>query len=893
MLEKDNSLITRFSKFFITNFRVTILLFLSIVLLGAASYTTFLQREGFPPVEFPVGVVTVPYFVGDAKTVNNEVTKPVESSISDVEEIQEVRSSTSDNFAMFQIEFKKGTTSEEGIDLVKQELTLEASLPDNVEPNYLAIDAGTVDGENDLLFTVSADRPIKEIQEKASFIANEINDNPDIVSAEVQELISLQTNPQTGENIDYQSDYNRVVYRENGELISHNAVAIGVTKKDNVGIIDFSDELRDEIDKLKEEGSLDGYNVEYGGDISVYVRDQINSLESNALSGFLVVILVLFFLVNWRASIVTALFIPTVLAATFIALFATGVTLNTITLFSLILVLGLFVDDAIVVVEAIDYQKKHGKKGVKAVMAAINSIGVADVSGTITTIFVFAPLLFITGVLGDFIRLIPITVIIALALSLLIALSIIPYLSNLIISPSNGGGEKDGWRRYLDIFLYGVPRFVSRLGENVSGFVRFYLSNKIYAFVVLTITTLLIVVGGYFASQLEFSVFPTPKDANEMAVNVTYPPGTSVQEAEQKVIEVENVIKNELDEDLESINYYSGDASSASLNVLLSDMDERDPSAIDFKGALENEFKDLEGVSAKVSISSAGPPEENYQFSMQVFAQDPETLEKVTSDIRDYVQELGLSEGEVIEAVVLRLDEIAKIDGKRYAQVSAKVSDPDNTAISLEIRDQIQSEFDAERLEGYGLDEEALSFDFGQESDNIDSFNSTLFFQAVSLLLMYALLVFQYNSFSQPLLIFMAIPLSFPGLFPGLYFTNNPMSFFVLLGITGLIGIVVNNTIMLVDFANQARAEGKGIVDSISEAVSIRFRPLVTTSITTIAGVLPLAIAEPFWEPLVLSIVFGLMASTTLVILVFPLFYALVEKARMIVRRQVRKLVKS
>lgn len=380
---------------------------------------------------------------------------------------------------------------------------------------------------------------------------------------------------------------------------------------------------------------------------------------------------------------------------------------------------------------------------------------------------------------------------------------------------------------------------------------------------------------------MRFSVFPSPKDADEINLSLSFPPGVSVEQAQEISTEVENKVLEELGDNIERVSYFNANNENASLSITLTQMEDRDISARELVDKINNSLLDYDNARVKAFIQSAGPPPADYQFTMQIFAKDQEILKNLSEDISEYIRQIDLEgDAEVTEVATSNLSNVSKIDGKRYAEVRAKVSEPDNTALALEIEDKVKEEYNDEKLSEYGLDTDALSFDFGQESDNIASFNSLLFFQAVSLILMYGLLVFQYNSFSQPLLIFLAIPLSFPGLFPGLYLNNNAMSFFVLLGITGLIGIVVNNSIMLVDFANQARAEGKGIVESISEAVRIRFRPLITTSITTIVGVLPLALTDPFWEPLILSIVFGLIASTTLVIFAFPSFYAIVEYLR-------------
>ena len=112
-----------------------------------------------------------------------------------------------------------------------------------------------------------------------------------------------------------------------------------------------------------------------------------------------------------------------------------------------------------------------------------------------------------------------------------------------------------------------------------------------------------------------------------------------------------------------------------------------------------------------------------------------------------------------------------------------------------------------------------------------------------------------------------------------------------MLGLIGLVGIVVNNSIMLLDFINHARKEGKGIADSAAQAVRIRFRPILTTSTTTIAGLFPLAISDPFWEGLSYSIIFGLISSSILVLLVFPAYYAVVEKVRLLVHAVAKKLL--
>ena len=154
----------------------------------------------------------------------------------------------------------------------------------------------------------------------------------------------------------------------------------------------------------------------------------------------------------------------------------------------------------------------------------------------------------------------------------------------------------------------------------------------------------------------------------------------------------------------------------------------------------------------------------------------------------------------------------------------------------------------------------------------------------VAMLLVVGLLILQFRSVVQPLLIILAIPFSLFGVFTALSLTDNPLSFFVFVGLIALIGVVVNNTILLIDAANQGRRAGLRPGEAIGQAVTRRFRPLVATTLTTVVGLLPLALSDPFWEALSFTLIGGLLSSTFLVLLTFPVFYLAVEKVRTPIR---------
>jgi multidrug efflux pump subunit AcrB len=142
---------------------------------------------------------------------------------------------------------------------------------------------------------------------------------------------------------------------------------------------------------------------------------------------------------------------------------------------------------------------------------------------------------------------------------------------------------------------------------------------------------------------------------------------------------------------------------------------------------------------------------------------------------------------------------------------------------------------------------------------------------------------------SQALLIFLAIPFSFFGVFALLTATDNPLSFLVTVGFIALIGVAVNNTILLVDAANRARDAGATAGEAIQEAVTRRFRPLVATTLTTVVGLLPLSLSDPFWESLGFTLIGGLVSSTALVLVAFPSFYLALEGVRTPLRNAVRR----
>lgn len=891
--------LTRVSLFFVNKWRISLLLAIGLIVLGVFSFTTFLKREGFPTIEVPLAVIQTPYFVDDKALVDREITKTIEESISNITEIESIISTTADNFSNITVQFKGDINSKDGAELLKDAVA-EATLPEKAKPNFLTFNAGSLDNENDLVFSlVGDDKSITDLQNKADFLSKELESVSSVVKTNVIDLQELQTNPITGQSNIEQVKFARSAYRdEDNKLVFKDAILIGAIREQNIGTVEFSKAIQDKIQTIKDDGNLDGYNVVFGGgDSSGSLIQQLSVLQQSAITGLLAVMTVLFLIVNWRASFIIALFIPISICFTLIGLYLIGYSLNTLSLFGLILVIGLIADDAILVIDAIDSSRKAGYKGKKAVIHAINTVGLADVSGTLTTILAFAPLAAVSGILGEFIRLIPITVILTLTLSLIIGLTLVPFFANYILphyeAETGIKPNRKGLSKILYNILYFIPRIVDLVNLQVYRFIHWYLDNIWRSITVFVVTIGLIAGGFVLAGQLEFSIFAPAKDTNQISITTSLPNNQNLDKAKEVIKEIENIIKDTNADYIEDITYFNTDAQGSLMFVSLTPLNERDKTAPAIVTELQDKIDDnskLKDSRTIVQQAGAGPPTDEYQITLQIFSDDQKTLENTTKEVLDFTKDIELADGDIKDVIVSNLDTISKKDGRRYAAVKVAVSDGENTALVLEAQTAIKDKFETDEFrDKYNLEKDAVAFDLGQQGENLESFNSAIFALILAIIIMYVLLVLQFNSLSQPFLILVAVPFSFPGLFLGLYLTDNPLSFFSMIGITGLVGIVVNNTILLLDYANVIREETGSIKEAISEAIKYRFRALITTTLSTLVGILPLAFTDPFWEGLAYALVFGLASSTILVVFAYPVFYAMLEHSRRFVWRNVFK----
>lgn len=881
-------MLSRIAQFFARQSLVTLILWVGLFAFGTVSYLSLLPREGFPAVDIPVAVANGVWFVDDVELVDDTI-DPLGAELGERPEVSTVTTIARDSTFTVITEFEDGVTSNEGAAIVDD--VFAGALPTQVDFSSEPVDAARFLNEFDLLVGVYGDgsTTTQQLEDAAGDLVPFLEDHGDVERVEVVDLTDRGVDPATGDEVERVARFNQLsIETGDDDLELVPSIAVGVVAADGVDSLGIRDAVDGALAAADDADALPaGFESRVAIDQATQIRQQISSLQSNVLTGVVAVALIALILISWRASIITAVFLITVIAVTMGVLWLIGITLSTISLFGVILALGLFVDDSIVITEAIDAFRDDDRGPIEVIGTAVKRVGSASVSGTITTLLVFAPMLAISGILGDFIRILPISVMVALTVSLVLSLIIIPFAArHLVLSVPKKKGRVARLQDRVADALAGLPARQGRSGIAI-GMAGFLFS------IVLTGIGLFV-----FAPQVGFNIFPPQKDSNFVAAEFTFDPGTTVEEAEAIARSVNQAAADALGDDLEEAYTYVGSARAASSQFELSPMDGR-PKAPDLVDDVLQPIGDrVEGARVVFNQLSAGPPELLFPFQMQVFGSDDDALIAGAEAIRDAIDgaEVERPNGTtftVIESQITLTDSITRLDGRRYVEVQARFDADDVTTVTAETQAFIEDRFDEERLAELGLEPDALGFDFGLESDNQESFSSLPRAFIIALGAMFVLLVVQFRSSIQWLLVFLAIPFSFFGVFGGLLLTNNQISFFVMLGLLGLIGIAVNNTILLTDFANQERDAGATRQEAIREAVRRRFRPLVATTLTTVAGVLPLALSDPFWEALGFTIIFGLLSSTLLVIVSFPYYYLAFEWLRDKVRTPWRREVGS
>jgi multidrug efflux pump subunit AcrB len=643
--------------------------------------------------------------------------------------------------------------------------------------------------------------------------------------------------------------------------------------------------------------------------------------------------------------------------------------LSNVALFALILVLGLVVDGAIVVGEAIHTERERGTKPAAAAKAAIGRVGAPVISADLTTIAAFVPMLLMVGIMGQFMSVLPKVVVFALIGSV--------FVDHLLLPAAAARFPQLRRRRRRWLAPDGLPWFspelprVRRLYERVLELALAHRSAAVAAAAGAFALALLL-----FTSGTIRSIFLPTIDRGRFTLNYELPLGTGIDETSR----VGQLLAREVGAlpELDSYVLTTGDTGALAaqqreggqvgpqygrLTVELVDLAARERSQADVIAELRERTARYAGVAIDFEELGEGPPT-GAALAIRVKGETLDDLASIAAaverrlvtlpgaqDVRvDYdrskpeirvnldrpraAAEFGISPDRVSGALLTAFYglEVGRmwLDGERvdirlkappaYAHTLDNVRalplrarhgeivplgelaevDLDfahdaifrhDTLRSVTVRADVAEGFSSVALEEAARSALAtlplpmeVSLEFGGESEERDRSYASLWGALKwGLLLIYVIIAIQFNSLLQPVIVVLSIPLAIVGVSLGLLVTGTPFSFIVFIGVVSLTGIVVNSGIVMIDAMNKKRRAGMPTGDAIRAASIERFRPVLLTAITTIAGLLPLTLnvteGGEFWAPLGIAIISGLLVSTLLTLFLVPVLYSLLESA--------------
>ena len=1027
-------------RFSINNPLIVNLLLVLIALSGVFAWQA-MPQEMFPMVEQDKVRISTLFEGASPEEVERQVTLPIEQEFDGHADIETIISSSSEGLSTILIELKSGSDVDEFIrdadavlarikDLPQQVETpelvrLETRFPvismslygelsrgelyaiaERVKRQLMQLDnvasVGTAgDREWELWVVVDPERlavrgvTLNEV--KQALLAN-LRDLPggSIRAAEGDILlrgigthpepdaianISLRTNAQGGRltlgqvaKVERRLEEARTLGRFNGQP----SVNLTINKSASGSTIDVALKVREMADTLRAE-LPSSVSVGLFSDLSIYVKNRLDTVKSSGLIGLALVLLSLYLFLSFRVALVTALGIPVAFLIATILIQQAGYTINMVSLFAFLIALGMIVDDAIIVNENIYRHMERGMPPREAAMQGAREVFWPVVASTSTTVAAFLPMYAIGGTMGAFIAVIPAVVTFSLLGSLWEAFVVLPSHATELLRPSPKRRGRINWGALLE-------RYTRSLEWSLRN--RYFVVLATVAVLVLTLTLA--------ATRLPFQMFGHAA-AGQFFVNVEAPRTNTLDDTAQLAARMEQAIFAELNEDELSslltnvgVTFVSFNRVKLGSNQVQMIIDLKPPAPASFverwvtplvnfkfgwEGTRERDTElvinavreRLAGISGieRLSILRAqgGPGGADIEIGINgpdvrqlsaIAEEMSDTLRRLpgTHDVNHNMEEgkleyryslnergrlLGLTQaqladavragfqglellyvnwgdkriplrviypeqlredaqslqqlritlaggdsvylGDVADIVVDRgLSSISRRDQRRLVTVTAEVDAEVNTA--LQVTEMVQQQYAdfSERYPGYEL------LWLGEKKETSESMADMFKAMLLALLVIFFILAALFKSLLDPLVVMFSIPFGIIGVVFGHFLFDYHMQFLSVVGFLALSGIVVNDSLILIDFAKRRRAEGMGREASLIEAGRVRARPILLTTITTFLGVSPLIFfatgQTAFLSPMAVSLGFGLLFATVLILLTLPCFYLIADDLR-------------
>ena len=1037
------------------------ILMVLILVFGWTSYNG-LPREAAPEVIIPWVIVATPYVGVSPVDIEGLITQPLERALKGLKDVKQITSVSKEGLSTIRVEFNTGVDIDEALRRVRDKVNstrpqlpndildpvvseinisefpimfvnvggdvglarlkkISEDLRDRIEaiPGVLRADiSGGLEPEVQVnvdvyrmnAYQVSFDDVANAIRgENLSIPGGSIDTKEKSLTIrvpgefkEVKPLQDIVLKIQNGKPI-YLRDVATVSYsfedrQTYARLNKTEVVSLAVRKRAGENLLRIADEVK-RIVKEEQERLPQGIKLDVSNDQSRFVTRMVKELENSILTGMFLVVMSLFMFFGFKNSLLISTAIPLSMLVGFVVLSVLGITLNMVVLFSLVLVLGILVDDAIIVIEnTYRHQQEYGENPIQAAKTAAGEVFVPVLTSTVTIMSAFLPLVFWPGIVGDFMKYFPFTLIITLTASLFVAYVISPVQAAQWINykreirKAKDNLEHPHWyKKYnpFTILYHKVDEvFFPWMQREYVKILQWTLKHKIRTIAVAHgLLLLVIILFGLFNRGVEF--FPNT-EPSQVSVSLEAPSGTS--------LDVTNSIARIIEDRLEQIPG-KRDVEFVATSVGTSDdpfdfggqgTSNKGRVAINFYEKTKREqstFQTLEevrkttvgiaGADLRVAKQQMGPPV-GAPVSIEVSGEDYGQLAGVSKAIREKIRDVrglvdlkddyntgrpevqiiidrekaGLfwtSTGQIaatvraaiagVEASKYRVGEdeykirvrlkedqrtspadlenlhvnfmnrrglllsipltsvaeikrttavtdIRRKDQKRVITVSGDVEGRVQSEVINEIKTRVAG---INLPPGYGIKLTGSQ----EEQQKAASFLSNAF--VITLLLIFLIMVAEFNSLKVPFVIMLSVLLSLIGVMLGLLVTRTPASVIMTgVGVVALAGIVVRNGIVLLDFVKHKHGEGGMTLDeALLEAGRIRLRPVLLTAAAAVLAVLPMATgidfdwrefhfvigaeSAAFWRPLAVAIIFGLTISTFLTLVVVPTAYSLLE----------------
>lgn len=872
---------------------LTVGFWLAVAVAGIFAFSS-LKYALFPDIAFPVVVVSTsaPFSADLSSAIDTEkkITQPIEQQLKDLEGLDKLRSITYPGQSVINMAFLVGTDLDESrrkVETILKSLTLPKDASYKVIPLNLnessavsyAIQSSTdnLSAENLTTLTQLTKTQILPAIDRLPGVlkVNLLGAPSPIVPAKAIDPALLAKQQQlTGQKIplnpNQSSQLNPNIkpslaqippglsLPQGGSAVRFNgrdALAFQVIKRGDANTLEVASDVEKAVALLRTK--LPNIDITLAATQADYIREASHATIDSLLLAIALSVLIIYpFLRNWKATVITALAIPTSLLGTFIVMAIFGLNLETITLLALALVVGIIVDDAIVDVENIARHVDEGESPYHAAVNATNEIGLTVTAATFTIVAVFLPVAFMGGGIGQFFKPFGLTVSASVIISLLVARTLSPLLAAGWLKPNprnrpQSTTEGLAWYRHLLQWSLGHRWLV--------------LSLAILSFV-----------AGLLLIPLIPQGFIPKLDRGEFNITYAAPANTSLEQSRQIAQKLEAVARRSptVEAVFTTVGSRQGESNKGNLHVKLKH-DRNGVHTAEVQDLVRQDLPAIANVTVSVEDIQFVDTGSEKPLQVALVGDDVAQLSTTAKKLKTLVQAMpGLVDvtatGELNSKDSIL--EIQHLNTQRVAYIGA------NLDKSIALGDATNQVVAATK----DILPPGVKINLGGDSERIGeifgSFGKTL---GLSVLCILIVLILLFRSLIDPLVIVFALPLSVIGALLALLLTRSDFGMIAVIGMVFLFGLINKNAILIVDYINQLRRDGLDRNEAILKACPIRLRPIAMTTASTILGMLPIALGigagSELRSPMAVSIIGGLTTSTLLSLIVIPVIYSLLD----------------